>query len=84
MKVDRAALCYRDTLQLKGFYPRMKYPVILGHEVVGTVEQVGEDVTQFKEGDKVISLLYAPDGECEYCRAGEELIAIIGSGTQKN
>ncbi|BBG23941.1 acryloyl-coenzyme A reductase [Sulfuracidifex tepidarius] len=72
VKVDRAALCYRDTLQLKGFYPRMKYPVILGHEVVGTVEQVGEDVTQFKEGDKVISLLYAPDGECEYCRAGEE------------
>jgi Zn-dependent alcohol dehydrogenases len=33
VRVKRAALCYRDLLQLRGFYPRMKYPVILGHEV---------------------------------------------------
>jgi len=72
IRVDKAALCYRDTLQLKGFYPRMRYPVVLGHEVVGTIEQVGDGVIGYKEGDKVISLLYAPDGECEYCKAGEE------------
>ncbi|QXJ32987.1 acryloyl-coenzyme A reductase [Saccharolobus shibatae] len=72
IRVNRAALCYRDLLQLQGFYPRMKYPVILGHEVVGTIEQVGENVKGFKEGDKVISLLYAPDGTCHYCQMGEE------------
>ena len=72
IRVNRAALCYRDLLQLQGFYPRMKYPVILGHEVVGTVKQVGENVNGFKEGDKVISLLYAPDGTCNYCSIGEE------------
>ncbi|AOL15727.1 alcohol dehydrogenase [Sulfolobus sp. A20] len=72
IKVNRAALCYRDLLQLQGYYPRMKYPVVLGHEVVGTIEQVGENVNGFKEGDKVISLLYAPDGTCKYCKMGEE------------
>lgn len=72
IRVDRAALCYRDLLQLQGFYPRMKYPVILGHEVVGTIEEVGDNVKGFNIGDKVISLLYAPDGTCEYCKIGEE------------
>lgn len=72
IRVNRAALCYRDLLQLEGYYPRMKYPVILGHEVVGTIEEIGENVKGFKEGDKVISLLYAPDGTCKYCKIGEE------------
>ncbi|ARM77032.1 acryloyl-coenzyme A reductase [Acidianus manzaensis] len=72
IKVDKAALCYRDLLQLQGFYPRMKYPVVLGHEVVGTIIKKGNNVNGFEEGDKVVSLLYAPDGTCEYCKAGEE------------
>ncbi|AWR98203.1 alcohol dehydrogenase catalytic domain-containing protein [Acidianus sulfidivorans JP7] len=72
IKVDRAALCYRDLLQLQGFYPRMKYPVVLGHEVVGTIIKKGKNVIGFEEGDKVVSLLYAPDGTCNYCKNGEE------------
>jgi len=72
IRVDKAALCYRDLLQLQGFYPRMKYPVILGHEVVGTIEEVGGNVKGFEVGNKAISLLYAPDGTCEYYRIGEE------------
>lgn len=72
IKVDKAALCYRDLLQLQGYYPRMKYPVVLGHEVVGTIVKKGRNVKGFEEGDKVISLLYAPDGTCNYCQIGEE------------
>ncbi|AHC51252.1 alcohol dehydrogenase [Sulfolobus acidocaldarius SUSAZ] len=72
IRVVRAGLCYRDLLQLQGYYPRMKYPVVLGHEVVGEIEEVGDNVSDFKIGDRVISLLYAPDGSCEYCKVGEE------------
>lgn len=72
IKVNRAALCYRDLLQLQGFYPRMKYPVVLGHEVIGEIVDVGRDVKGFAIGDRVISLLYAPDGSCHYCKRGEE------------
>lgn len=71
IKVARAALCYRDLLQLQGYYPRMKYPVVLGHEVVGVVQEVGEGVN-FSPGERVISLLYVPDDTCKYCRMGEE------------
>jgi len=69
VKVLRAALCYRDLLQLKGFYPRMKYPVILGHEMVG---EVIESDGEFKVGEKVVSTLYAADGSCRFCISGDE------------
>ncbi|MEM0104829.1 MAG: acryloyl-coenzyme A reductase [Candidatus Methanomethylicia archaeon] len=72
IRVRYAALCYRDLLQLQGYYPRMKYPVILGHEVIGEIEEVGEGVSGFDKGERVVSLLYAPDGSCSYCKAGEE------------
>ncbi|AKA72727.1 alcohol dehydrogenase [Saccharolobus solfataricus] len=73
IKVNKAALCYRDLLQIKGFYPRSKYPLILGHEVVGTVEEVGENVNDYREGDRVTSMLFVPDWSCEYCKSGEEV-----------
>ncbi len=73
IKVNKASLCYRDLLQIEGFYPRSKYPLVLGHEVVGTIEEVGENVTDFKEGEKVTSMLFVPDLSCEYCKLGEEV-----------
>ncbi|QGA53634.1 alcohol dehydrogenase catalytic domain-containing protein [Sulfolobus sp. E5-1-F] len=73
IKVNKAALCYRDLLQIKGFYPRSKYPLILGHEVVGTIEEVGENVNEFMKGDRVTSMLFVPDWSCEYCKRGEEV-----------
>lgn len=73
VKVNKAALCYRDLLQIEGFYPKSKYPLILGHEMVGIIEKVGEDVKEFKEGDRVTSMLFVPDWSCEYCKGSEEV-----------
>jgi D-arabinose 1-dehydrogenase-like Zn-dependent alcohol dehydrogenase len=73
IKVKFGALCYRDYLQIEGYYPRSKYPLILGHEVVGEVEEVGEGVKDLRVGDKVTSLLYVPDDTCNYCKIGEEI-----------
>ncbi|MCJ9430325.1 zinc-dependent alcohol dehydrogenase [Kordiimonas marina] len=42
------------------------FPADLGHEVVGTVEAVGPDVTAFKEGDKVTGLTYSGCGFADY------------------
>lgn len=43
-------------------------PRIFGHEMAGTVAQVGEGVTGFKAGDRVMSFHHVPCGECYYCR----------------
>lgn len=43
-------------------------PRIFGHEMAGTVAAVGEGVTQFAVGDRVMSFHHVPCGECYYCR----------------
>ncbi len=68
IRIKYAALCYRDLLQLAGYYPRMKYPVILGHEAVGVVVESRDP--RFKSGDRVVPLLHEPDGTCEFCLRG--------------
>ena len=42
-------------------------PVILGHELSGTVVKVGRGVTAFREGDRVVSFHHIPCGACFYC-----------------
>jgi propanol-preferring alcohol dehydrogenase len=50
-----------------------KSPVIPGHQVVGVIDQMGEDAHRFHVGDRVgIPWLHQTDGACEYCRSGKE------------
>ena len=71
IKVSAAGICgtdihiYHDKFQN---YP----PVVLGHEFSGVVEQVGEAVTRFKPGDRVVGEPHTGYcGKCELCRAGK-------------
>jgi acryloyl-coenzyme A reductase len=71
MSVTYASLCYRDLLELMGYYPRMRFPVILGHEAVGMVTESMDP--RYKAGDRVVPMLYEPDGTCDMCLRGEEV-----------
>jgi len=51
-----------------------KVPAVLGHEVTGEVEQVGEGVTAVRPGDRVVIHHHAPCGECRRCRRGHETL----------
>lgn len=73
VKVDACALCRTDLHVLDGDLPDPKYPLVLGHEVVGTVVELGERVELFGEGDRVgIPWLASTCLDCSYCRAGKE------------
>jgi len=72
LEVEMSGLCYRDLLTIDGYFPRTKLPIILGHEIAGKVLAVGEDVVDFKSGDRVASLTYIPCGKCKYCKSGNE------------
>ncbi|SDL32914.1 zinc-dependent alcohol dehydrogenase [Natronincola ferrireducens] len=70
IKVDSCAICTLEQRIYDGVMKR--YPFAGGHEVAGTVEEVGENVKNVKPGDKVAVRLLTSCGECYYCRSGNE------------
>ncbi|MCW8807058.1 MAG: S-(hydroxymethyl)glutathione dehydrogenase/class III alcohol dehydrogenase, partial [Rhodanobacter sp.] len=71
VRIVATGVCHTDAFTLSGADPEGMFPVILGHEGGGIVEEIGEGVTSVKVGDHVIPL-YTPEcGECEYCLSGK-------------
>ncbi len=71
VKIIASGVCHTDAFTLSGDDPEGIFPVILGHEGGGIVEQIGEGVTSVKVGDHVIPL-YTPEcGECKFCLSGK-------------
>ena len=73
IRVRVCGVCRTDLHVVEGELEPRKSPVIPGHQVVGTVEKLGEDSSRFKIGARVgVAWLHKTDGVCEYCRAGAE------------
>jgi propanol-preferring alcohol dehydrogenase len=73
VRVSTCAVCRTDLHIVDGELPDPKLPLILGHQIVGRVEQVGGEVEKFSVGDRVgIPWLGWTDGECRYCRSNRE------------
>ncbi|GMY07721.1 alcohol dehydrogenase-like 1 isoform X1, partial [Fagus crenata] len=66
VKILYASVCHTDILYTKGF-PIPLFPRVLGHEGVGMVESLGDEVTDLKEGDIVIPTFLGECQECENC-----------------
>uniref|UniRef100_A0A3B4A0S6 Uncharacterized protein n=1 Tax=Periophthalmus magnuspinnatus TaxID=409849 RepID=A0A3B4A0S6_9GOBI len=49
--------------------PKDGFPVVLGHEATGIVESVGSEVTEFKNGDKVMPVFFTQCRECHFCKS---------------
>jgi len=65
-----ALTCGTDLKMYLRGHPYVKPPIIIGHEFSGIVEEVGEDVSAFQVGDRVVSVNSAPCGTCVYCKLG--------------
>jgi S-(hydroxymethyl)glutathione dehydrogenase/alcohol dehydrogenase len=71
VRIVATGVCHTDAFTLSGADPEGMFPVILGHEGGGIVEEVGAGVTSLQVGDHVIPL-YTPEcGECKFCRSGK-------------
>jgi propanol-preferring alcohol dehydrogenase len=53
VKVEACAVCRTDLHVLDGDLQSPKYPLVLGHEIVGTIEETGDQVEQFRVGDRI-------------------------------
>jgi acryloyl-coenzyme A reductase len=74
IKVEASGVCFKDTLIVDGLQPRVKLPIVLGHEAAGSIEAVGQGVSSFAPGDRVCALPYIPCGTCRFCKSGQENI----------
>ncbi len=80
VRVSTCAVCRTDLHVVDGELPDPKLPLILGHQIVGRVEEIGEPNSNFEirnskfaVGDRVgIPWLGWTDGDCVYCRSGRE------------
>jgi D-arabinose 1-dehydrogenase-like Zn-dependent alcohol dehydrogenase len=72
VKVQACGVCHSDSLVKEGYWPGIQYPRVPGHEVIGTVDALGEGVTQFKPGQRVGVGWHGNNcGHCDNCRRGD-------------
>jgi propanol-preferring alcohol dehydrogenase len=69
VRVMANGVCRSDWHAWIGDIPR-PYPIIIGHELTGIIEEVMPGVTRFKKGDRVVVPFSGSDGTCEHCQAG--------------
>lgn len=73
LRVAACGVCRTDLHVADGDLPDPKLPLVLGHEIVGRVEETGRGVSRFALGERVgVPWLGWTCGECRYCRAGRE------------
>jgi propanol-preferring alcohol dehydrogenase len=73
IKIHACGVCRTDLHIVDGELTEPKHPLIIGHEIVGSVAKLGINVSDFKIGDKVgVPWLGYTDGTCKYCKRGEE------------
>lgn len=71
--IQYCGICHTDIHQVKNEWGRSTYPMVPGHEIVGTVSQIGSQVMRFKVGDKVgVGCFVDSCRNCDACRQGLE------------
>lgn len=73
LKVLTCGVCHTELDEIEGRTPPPRFPMVLGHQVVGKVEKLGSGARRFKIGDRVgVGWIYSACGQCEYCQRGDE------------
>ncbi|HEX3483448.1 MAG TPA: zinc-dependent alcohol dehydrogenase family protein [Micropepsaceae bacterium] len=70
VKLSKTTICGTDLHILKGDVATCAPGRILGHEGIGVIDSVGDGVTAFRPGDRVLISCISACGKCEYCRRG--------------
>jgi alcohol dehydrogenase len=80
VRIDTSTICGTDLHILKGDVPETTAGTILGHEAVGTVQEVGAAVTTVAPGDRVLMSCISACGRCRFCREGRYGQCLGGGG----
>jgi len=79
IEIKYAGICHSDIHTARGEWGDIEYPLVPGHEIAGTVAEVGSEVTKHKVGDKVgVGCMVNSCGECANCKQGLEQYCLNG------
>ena len=71
VKVEAGGICGSDVME---WYRLAKAPLVLGHEITGTIAEAGQNVKQYNVGDRVFVSHHVPCNTCKYCLAGHHTV----------
>jgi D-arabinose 1-dehydrogenase-like Zn-dependent alcohol dehydrogenase len=72
IKVQACGVCHSDVFTKEGYWPGIQYPRVPGHEVAGTIDELGAGVSEWKKGQRVgVGWHGGHDGTCLACRRGD-------------
>ncbi|HKX19781.1 MAG TPA: alcohol dehydrogenase catalytic domain-containing protein [bacterium] len=74
MRIERSGICGSDVME---WYRRHRAPLVLGHEVAGSVAAVGEGVGAYRIGDRITAAHHVPCNACRYCRRGHHTMCHV-------
>lgn len=73
IKVSACGVCHTELDEIEGRTPPSQFPMIMGHQVVGRVVELGQGTRAFKVGDRVgVAWIFSACGHCKFCLQGEE------------
>eukprot|EP01038_Epipyxis_sp_PR26KG_P005482 gene5482-7590_t len=79
IKIVYAGICHSDIHQVREEWGKATFPMVPGHEIIGNVVAVGEEVTKFTLGQNVgVGCMVASCQKCTYCRRGDEQYCATG------
>jgi alcohol dehydrogenase len=80
VRIDSSTICGTDLHILKGDVPETTPGTVLGHEAVGTVQEIGASVTTVAAGDRVLLSCVSSCGRCRFCKEGRYGQCLGGGG----
>lgn len=73
VRVSACGVCHTELDEIEGRTPPPRFPVVLGHQVVGRIQQTGSEAGKYRTGDRVgIAWIYSACGKCKFCLEGNE------------
>lgn len=81
VKISACGICHTELDEIEGRLPP-RLPIVLGHQIVGRVKELGPGVTKFNLGDRVgIAWINSACGKCHFCKEGHENLCSEFQGT---
>ena len=85
IRVSACGVCHTELDEIEGRTPPSFFPIVLGHQVVGTIAAAGENAHRFRIGDRVgVAWIFSACGACKFCRAGNENLCTDFKGTGRD